>query len=69
MVEVGKDGPKDGHKTMRIQYFLTNLVIEMVICARKRKCRVFLSLVKEKLKHLWCEQAYYGIKQREYKIC
>ena len=36
--------------------------------SRKRKCCVVLSLVKEKLEHLQCEQASYDIKQREYKI-
>ena len=32
-----------------------------------KECFV-LSLVKEKLEHLQCEQASYDIKQREYKI-
>ena len=50
VVEVGKGGPKDGYKTMRIQYILTNLGIEMVICARKRKCCVFSITSKGKAK-------------------
>ena len=35
---------------------------------QNKKYFVVLSLVKEKLVHLWCQQASYNIKQREFKI-
>ena len=50
MVEVGKDGPKDGHKIMRIQYILTNLGIEMVILCQKEKVLCFSITSKGKAK-------------------
>ena len=52
-VKKGKTGIL-GPKMMRLQDILTNLGIYLVICSRKKKCCIVLSLVKEKLEHMRC---------------